>query len=838
MSLFEVVTVEQYAETLKISPSLLLQQLERAGIVCKKGVKHLLTDEERQKLLEKLKSDRSEKEVTKGSSATQFTVTREKISELNVKVAGSSGKKTIKVVTKRQFKFIRRAAPSEAEEVSVVPEEKGNESIKEEAPIAAEISHEVTSEVIQSEVPAPLAVPVVVGEGEEEKRKKEKSADKHRERSTERERENARKAPLKRAPPPKGAKKIRVVQEAEEETSVLRGARSKKKKDQRLRRVEEPIATKKHAFEKPTMPVVREVSIPETISVSDLAQRMSMKGVEVIRALMKLGTMATINQIVDQDTAVLVCEEMGHRAVLRKQDSVEESLNVVHQGEQHARAPIVTIMGHVDHGKTSLLDYIRRAKVAAGEAGGITQHIGAYHVETERGMITFLDTPGHAAFSAMRARGVKCTDVVVLVVAADDGVKPQTIEAIQHAKAAQAPMVVAINKMDKDGIDLDRIKNELTQQEVIPEDWGGQTIFVPVSAKTGQGIDDLLEAILLQAEVLDLKAIVDCPASGLVVESRLDKGRGPVATVLVQNGTLQKGDVVIAGLQHGRVRVMLDETGESIATAGPSIPVEIFGLSGLPAAGDEMTVVSDERKAREIALFRQGKYREGKMAKQHSAKLDNFMDRMQDAGAHQLNIVLKADVQGSAEALTEVLEKLSDESVTVKIVGKGVGGLNESDINLAMASKAIVIGFNVRADSAARKLAEQEGVELRYFSIIYDVIDTVKAAVSGMVGPIFKEQIVGLAEVRDVFRSSKFGAIAGCMVIEGTIKRNLPIRVLRNEVVIYEGALESLRRFKEDAAQVRNGTECGIGVKNYNDIKPGDVIEVYEKVEVVKADAT
>lgn len=833
------VTVEEYAEILKISPKLLLQQLESAGVSCKEGAAHVITDEQKIKLLDKLNfahSDRDKAGTAK--KGAQFTVTREKVSQLNVKVPGSAGKKTVKVVTKKRRKFVQRPVteageapqvveieetppPVELEETNAAPEAVAEETaaVTEETVVS---STEETTETVAAPVEAIApAAPVV-----EEKPKKavdsKERQDKPRGRREEPHKRTEDKRNTRTAKQPKHSKKIRDIQDVENEEGRQRRRR-------RGSRREEP---KKHAFERPTAPVVHDVIIPETISVAELAQRMTVKGAEVVKTMMKMGAMATINQVIDQETAALVCEEMGHHAVLRKQDTIEDRINVVHEGEKTTRAPIVTIMGHVDHGKTSLLDYIRRTKVAAGEAGGITQHIGAYHVDTDKGMITFLDTPGHAAFSAMRARGAKCTDVVILVVAGDDGVKPQTIEAIQHAKAAQVPLIIAVNKVDKPDIDLDRIKNEMTQHEVVPEEWGGDTMFMPVSAKTGEGVDALLEAVLLQAEVLDLKAIIDCPSNGLVVESRLDKGRGPVSTILVQNGTLSKGDIVIAGLQYGRVRMMLDENGKTVLAAGPSIPVEVYGLSGLPSAGDEMTVVSDERKAREAALFRQGKYREVKLARQNASKLEGFMERMQEGDLHQLNIVLKADVQGSAEALVDVLEKLSNEEVGVKIVAKGVGGLNESDVNLAMASKAIMIGFNVRADASARKLAEQEGIDLHYFSIIYDVIDTVKAAVTGMIGPKFKEQIVGLAEVRNVFRSSKFGSIAGCMVIEGTIKRNLPIRVLRDEVVIYEGALESLRRFKEDAQTVRNGMECGIGVKNYNDIKEGDVIEVYEKVEV------
>jgi translation initiation factor IF-2 len=578
---------------------------------------------------------------------------------------------------------------------------------------------------------------------------------------------------------------------------------------------------------------VREVILPETISVADLAQKMSIKATEVIKALMKLGSMVTINQVLDQDTAAIVVEEMGHTYKLLKENALEEALvEDMEMGEAAPRAPVVTIMGHVDHGKTSLLDYIRRTRVAAGEAGGITQHIGAYHVQTGQGMITFLDTPGHAAFTAMRARGAKATDIVVLVVAADDGVMPQTLEAVQHAKAAGVPLVVAVNKIDKPEADVDRIKSELASKEVIPEDWGGDTLFAYVSAKTGEGIDDLLDQILVQAEILDLTAIAEGLARGVVIESRLDRGRGPVSTVLIQKGTLHKGDVLLSGLEYGRVRAMLDENGVMLTEAGPSLPVEVLGLSGTTQAGEEVFVVSDERKAREIALFRQGKFREVKLAKQQKAKLENVFGQMEEGKISTLNIVLKADVQGSAEALVDALTKLSTAEVRVKIIASGVGGINESDVNLAVASEAIVIGFNVRADNAAKKLIEDEGVDLHYYSVIYEVIDDIKLALQGMLGTEFKEQIIGLAEVRDVFRSPRIGAIAGCMVIDGVVRRHNPIRVLRDNVVIFEGALESLRRFKDDVNEVRAGTECGIGVRSYNDVRVGDQIEVFERVEV------
>lgn len=584
----------------------------------------------------------------------------------------------------------------------------------------------------------------------------------------------------------------------------------------------------------PTAPVVREVAIPETITVGELAKRMSVKVAEVIKVMMGLGAMATINQVIDQDTALIVVEEMGHKAHLLKEDAIEQNLGDALSKGSHSveRAPVVTIMGHVDHGKTSLLDYIRRTKVAAGEAGGITQHIGAYHVATEKGEITFLDTPGHAAFTAMRARGAQVTDIVVLIVAADDGVKPQTIEAVQHAKAASVPIIVAVNKMDKPDADPERVMNELSAYDVIPEAWGGDNMFVKISAKAGTGVDELLDAILLQSEVLELTAPTDGAAKGVVIESRLDKGRGPVATVLVQSGTLHKGDILLAGFQYGRVRALVSDNGSLVDTAGPSIPVEVLGLSAIPHAGDEAVVVPDEKRAREVALFRQGKFRDVKLARRQKSSLEGIFENMTTTEAKVLNVVLKADVQGSVEAIADALVKLSTDEVKVEIIANGVGGITESDVHLAIASSAILIGFNVRADTGAKRLAEQEGVSLNYYSVIYDIVDQVKGALTGMLAPQFKEEIVGIAEVRDVFRSPKLGAIAGCMVIEGTVKRNNPIRVLRNNVVIYEGTLESLRRFKDDVLEVRQGFECGIGVKNYNDVKPGDLIEVFETIEI------
>jgi translation initiation factor IF-2 len=565
---------------------------------------------------------------------------------------------------------------------------------------------------------------------------------------------------------------------------------------------------------------------------------MAVKSGVVIKELMKLGVMATINQMIDRDTATLVVEELGHRVKYISADALEEDLTETlaqHEGTPEPRAPVVTVMGHVDHGKTSLLDYIRKAKVASGEAGGITQHIGAYHVETGHGMISFLDTPGHAAFTAMRARGAKSTDIVILVVAADDGVMPQTIEAVQHARAAGVPLIVAVNKIDKEGADPDRVKNELSAQEVIPEEWGGDTQFVHVSAITGDGIDALLDAVLLQAELLELKAPKDGPAQGIVIESRLDKGRGPVASLLVQSGTLRQGEIVLAGLQYGRVRAMLDENGQSIETAGPSIPVEILGLDGTPDAGDQFAVVESEKQARDLADYRQAKMRENKLQRQQAAKLDNMFESMTAGEKKTLNVVVKADVRGSLEAIQAALLDLGNEEVQVNIVSSGVGGIAETDVTLAITSSAVIFGFNVRADAAARRLVENEGVDLRYYNVIYDLIDDVKQALSGMLAPEMREEIVGIAEVREVFNSPKFGQVAGCMVTEGTVYRSKPIRVLRDNVVIYEGELESLRRFKDDASEVRNGMECGIGVKNYNDVQVGDQIEVFEVKEVARS---
>lgn len=833
------VSVNQLAASIGVSIERLLSQFKDAGIVVS-GADAVVSEEEKQKLLRYLQGHHGAKK--EGAAPEKIVLRRAKTSE--IKVAGTQGaRKTISVqVRKKRTYSIKH--PEEEQQVQPV-------TAKGAAAPQPVISQPIVEEII---APEEVAVDQVQKPAEKAKTStgpdqaaKTKEADKtqptikrHKDKhsqGSDSEDDGRKKKKKHRGEGHDDGPALDVVlrrgtdlrQMLGDDDSVFGHRRRRGGKHKRV---------EVQAFTKPTAPVIHDVAIPETITVADLAQKMSVKAAEVIKVMMKMGAMATINQVLDQETATLVVEEMGHKPKLISSLEVEESLtrDTQIEGETHPRAPVVTIMGHVDHGKTSLLDYIRRTKVTASEAGGITQHIGAYHVETAKGVITFLDTPGHAAFTAMRARGAKLTDIVVLVVAADDGVMPQTVEAINHAKAANVPIVVAVNKIDKPEADPDRVKNELSKHGLIPEEWGGETMFVHISAKQGTNIDQLLDSILVQAEVLDLRAVVNCPASGVVIESRLDKGRGAVASVLVQQGTLNKGDLVLVGFEYGRVRALFDETGKTVDSAGPSIPVEILGLSGTPNAGDEFVIIHDERRAREVALFRQGKFRDVKLAKQNAAKLENILQRMGDEKNERiLNIVLKADVQGSAEALNQALVDLSTSEVKVKIISSAVGGISESDVNLALASKAIMIGFNVRANNEARKLIETEGVDLHYHSIIYEVIDEVKRALSGFLAPEIQEKIVGLAEVRDVFRSSKIGAIAGCMVVEGVVKRNNPIRVLRDNVVVFEGQLESLRRFKDDVNEVRNGMECGIGVKNYNDVRPGDQIEVYEKVEVKRA---
>ncbi|EBG9787577.1 translation initiation factor IF-2 [Salmonella enterica] len=805
------VTLKALAAERQVSVDRLVQQFADAGI--RKSADDSVSAQEKQTLLAHLN-----REAVSGPD--KLTLQRKTRSTLNI--PGTGGKsKSVQIEVRKKRTFVKRD-PQEAERLAA--EEQAQREAEEQARREAEEQAKREAQQKAEREAAEQAKREAAEKAKREAAEKDKVSNQQTDDMTktaqaEKARRENEAAELKRKAEEEARRKLE-----EEARAAVRGGKGGKRKGSSLQQ----------GFQKPAQAVNRDVVIGETITVGELANKMAVKGSQVIKAMMKLGAMATINQVIDQETAQLVAEEMGHKVILRRENELEEAVMSDRDTGAAAepRAPVVTIMGHVDHGKTSLLDYIRSTKVASGEAGGITQHIGAYHVETDNGMITFLDTPGHAAFTSMRARGAQATDIVVLVVAADDGVMPQTIEAIQHAKAAGVPVVVAVNKIDKPEADPDRVKNELSQYGILPEEWGGESQFVHVSAKAGTGIDELLDAILLQAEVLELKAVRKGMASGAVIESFLDKGRGPVATVLVREGTLHKGDIVLCGFEYGRVRAMRNELGQEVLEAGPSIPVEILGLSGVPAAGDEVTVVRDEKKAREVALYRQGKFREVKLARQQKSKLENMFANMTEGEVHEVNIVLKADVQGSVEAISDSLLKLSTDEVKVKIIGSGVGGITETDATLAAASNAILVGFNVRADASARKVIESESLDLRYYSVIYNLIDEVKAAMSGMLSPELKQQIIGLAEVRDVFKSPKFGAIAGCMVTEGTIKRHNPIRVLRDNVVIYEGELESLRRFKDDVNEVRNGMECGIGVKNYNDVRVGDMIEVFEIIEI------
>ncbi len=847
------VTVKQLAQVVGIPVERLLNQLQEAGLSFTDD-QQTVNEDQKRVLLNHLKGSPARDTNT---SPERITLKRKSLSQVTIGHDVHSGK-TVNIEVRKKKTFVTRTVMDEPEieestEVDdvddVATEEILNGSDAEESSVVeATVPGEVAQDVIEvlatqsteeSTVPNALSneaeatttkeAPVIATRDDP---KNLKSVKKKQPESAPKETESAEFKKAKKKP------KYQVfVSEDDEDSNARRGSRSRFKKrrgSEKSDKYKEAEESLTHGFALPTTPMIREVVIPETITVAELAKRMSVKAAEVIKIMMSLGAMATINQVIDQETAIIVVEEMGHKALALKEDAIETGLDqAISKGiNSESRAPVVTIMGHVDHGKTSLLDYIRRTKVASGEAGGITQHIGAYHVSTPKGQVTFLDTPGHAAFTAMRARGAQVTDIVILIVAADDGVKPQTIEAIQHAKAAKVPIIVAINKVDKPDADPERVKNELTVHEVVPEAWGGDTMFVNISAKSGVGIDDLLDAILLQSEVLELKAVTDGAAKGVVIESRLDKGRGPVATVLVQSGTLRKGDILLAGFQYGRVRALVGDNGDLVQSAGPSIPVEVLGLSAVPHAGDEAVVVPDEKKAREVALFRQGKFRDVKFARRQKSSIEGIMENMTATESKVLNIVLKADVQGSLEAISDAMTKLSNEEVKVEVISSGVGGITESDVHLAIASSGLLIGFNVRADASAKRLAEQESVSLHYYSVIYDIVDQIKGALSGMLAPQFKEQIIGTAEVRDVFKSPKIGAIAGCMVIEGSIKRNNPIRVLRANVVIYEGTLESLRRFKDDVIEVRQGIECGIGVKNYNDIKPGDLIEVYETIEI------
>ena len=828
------VTVKELAQVVDTPVERLLQQMREAGLP-HTSAEQVVTDNEKQALLAHLKSSHG----AKMDEPRKITLQRKTTTKLKV-----GGSKTISVEVRKKKTFVKRSPDEiEAEKQRELEEQRAAEEaarLKAEEEARARAEEEARRQAQQEQTPVaaaqpsaaevvvePAAVEAAVAAAPSDERKKEETRRAEKPRSDDddrRDRKHAQHRPSLKAKAPL----TRTVRSGEDDADGFRrGGRGKSKLKKR----------NAHGFQSPTGPVVREVSIGETITVAELAQQMSVKAAEVIKFMFKMGSPVTINQVLDRETAQLVAEELGHKVKLVSDNALEEQLAELlkFEGEEMTRAPVVTVMGHVDHGKTSLLDYIRRAKVAVGEAGGITQHIGAYHVETDRGMVTFLDTPGHAAFTAMRARGAKATDIVILVVAADDGVMPQTQEAVQHAKAAGVPIVVAVNKIDKPEANPDNIKNGLAALDVIPEEWGGDTPFIPVSAKMGTGVDELLEAVLLQAEILELKATPSAPGRGVVVESRLDKGRGPVATVLVQDGTLRQGDMVLCGVNFGRVRAMLDENGKPVKEAGPSIPVEILGLDGTPEAGDDLTVVADEKKAREVALFRQGKFREVKLARAHAGKLENIFETMGQDEKKTLNIVLKADVRGSLEALQGSLNGLGNDEVQVRVVGGGVGGITESDANLALASSAVIFGFNVRADAGARKIVEAEGLDMRYYNVIYDIIEDVKKALTGMLGSDVRENILGIAEVRDVFRSPKFGAVAGCMVTEGMVHRNRPIRVLRDDVVIFEGELESLRRFKDDVSEVRAGMECGIGVKSYNDVKVGDKIEVFEKVQVARS---
>jgi len=850
------ITVKSFAEQIEVGVDQLIQQLVDAGIGEKQS-EDQLSDEEKVVLLTHLRGDKDDDSIK--PRRNKITLKRKTASELK-QTSRTGAARTIHVEVRKKRTFVKREVLEEKErqQREALEREEARIRAEVEAVEAARLKAEEEKRKAEEEEQARLEAETKAAEEPPVETAEPAEVEAVTEQPEETEPAAPPKLPaaiIQAAPAPKAAEPGTTEEKAKTQDKKGRKVaatdrKSKRKRDElhvsgdhKGRRKKRDFRPKKvrsstsgqHAFEKPTAPVTREVTIPETITVGELAQAMTVKAADLIKAMMKLGMMATINQVIDQETAILLVEEMGHTATAAAPDDPEARLRgeqKVVAEDQKPRPPVVTVMGHVDHGKTSLLDYIRKTKVASGEAGGITQHIGAYQVETSRGTITFLDTPGHEAFTAMRARGAQATDLVILVVAADDGVKPQTVEAIRHARNAEVPMVVAINKIDKESANLDRVKQDLASQDVIPEDWGGDILMVPVSAHTGEGVDTLLESVLLQSDLLELKATVDGPASGLVIEARLDKGRGPVATVLVQKGTIKTGDVVLAGRETGRIRTMSDDAGRRIKEAGPSTPVEIQGLSGVPGAGEEVLVVADERKAREIALFRQGKHKEVAQARQQATKLENMFQKMDENEVKYLNLLVKADVQGSVEAITESLEKLSTDEVKVKVVHGMAGGINESDVNLALASNAIIIGFNVRADASARRLIENEGIDIHYYSVIYDVVDEVRAAMTGMLAPEIKEEMIGLVEVREVFRAPKIGTIAGCFVTEGSAKRNENVRVLRDNVVIFEGVVDSLRRFKDDVSEVKAGFECGIGVKNYNDVKVGDQLEIFRKVEV------
>lgn len=836
------VTISELAKVVGVDVDKLLSQVKDAGLPHKKA-DEIISNDDKNTLLQSLRGSHGEGE---GAAApSKITLKRKTLGTL--KSASSSGRgKTVNVEVRKKRTYVKR---TEVEE-EVVPEEPVAVEPAIVAPdpvVAAEAAIAAAAEAAKAtaDEPAPAApsapaaaliVPDVPSEEAASARadkpgaKRKPATKKEIDDEAEKKRTQAR---TTKGKPAKRQNRTLHVNDA----FVLEGGDSEGRR-RGGRRGRNRLSGSTQAFEMPTEAVVRDIKIGEANKVTDLAQQMTVKAAAVVKALFKMGVMANINHVVDADTATLLVEEMGHRPNFVSEDALEEQLAeslAAEIGEEKiTRAPVVTVMGHVDHGKTSLLDYIRKSTVASHEAGGITQHIGAYHVDTDHGMVSFLDTPGHAAFSAMRSRGAKATDVIVLVVAGDDGVKPQTAEAVQHAKAAGVPLVVAINKMDKEGADPDRVKNELAAMEVIPDDWGGDTQFIPVSAHTGDGVDKLLEAILLQAELMELTAYTDVPGQGVVVESRLDKGRGAVASVLVQNGTLRTGDIVLVGKEYGRVRALVDENGVNIKSAGPSIPVEILGLTGVPDAGDEFVVLADEKKAKEVAEFRRTRLKDSVQAMQQAALIDNMFAGIGKPNLSIFNIILKTDVRGTLEALTASLVAMNTDEVQVKIVSSGVGGISENDVHLAATSKAMIVGFNVRADKTSKEIIDNEGLQLRYYNVIYNVLDDVKAIMGGMLSPEIREEILGVAEVRDVFTSPKFGQIAGSMVIEGTIHRNKPIRVLRDDVVIYEGELESLRRFKDDANEVKNGVECGIGVKNYTDVRVGDKIEVYKTTEIAR----
>jgi len=833
-------SVAQFASELKVPPSVLLEQLRAAG-VDKHVPEDSLSEQDKSRLLEYLRKTHGSAE-----SKNKITLTRKQTSE--IRKTDASGKyRTVQVEVRKKRVFVKRD-PAEVTAAAVAAEAPPPPP----PPAAPAVDpRELELREEESRRQQQLAELQAAELREKQERERKEAEQKAAEAAAAASASAAPAATTLHAPKPAADAKLDKKPKKAKPTTVLRddSARRRTIKTRgdagggvagwhaRGGGRHRPTSGGETTFAAPTEPVVREIAVPETISVGELAHRMSVKAAEVIKALMKLGTMATINQVLDQETAMILVQEMGHKAKAAKLDDPESFLAETPEpagGNLEARPPVVTVMGHVDHGKTSLLDYIRRTKVAAGEAGGITQHIGAYHVETPRGVITFLDTPGHEAFTAMRARGAKVTDIVVLVVAADDGVMPQTIEAINHAKAAKVPLVVAMNKIDKHEANPQKVKQDLLIHGVVPEEFGGDSPVVPVSAKTGQGVDELLEQLLLQAEVLELKAPIDAPAKGVVIEARLDKGRGPVATVLVQAGTLNRGDIVLTGAVYGRVRAMLDENAKPVQSAGPSIPVEIQGMSEVPNAGEDMMVLTDERKAREIALFRQGKFRDVKLAKQQAAKLENVFEQMGEGEKKALNLVIKADVQGSQEALIHALTRLGSDEVKVLVVHAGVGGITESDVNLAMAARAIIIGFNTRADGAARKLAETAGIQVKYYNIIYEAVDEIKAALSGMLSPEKKEQVIGLVEVRQVFKISKIGTIAGCYVLEGMVKRGGQVRVLRDNVVIHTGEIDSLKRFKDDVREVKAGFECGMSLRNFTDVKEKDQFEVFEVLEVAR----